>query len=93
MIETRSLNKEKMIQIRELLAKAPFNLISNFEDPNDQFYLIKKFTLDIIDLIAPIKSKRLKTNNLPWFDQDCRDSHDKRDRIHALALSFKNRDH
>ena len=56
-------------------------------------FLIKKMTLNIIDLIAPIKSKILKNCNLPWFDQDCRDSYDKRDRIHALALSFKNRDH
>ena len=81
--------RKKLTTISSLLVKAPFHCISNFDDVNDKFYFLKKLALDVIDSVAPIKSKRIKTYSLPWFDNDLRESFSKRDKLHALALSLR----
>ena len=49
--------------------------------------------MDVLDTVAPLKSIRLKRNDLPWVDQDMRELFVKRDKLHTLASGFKDKNH
>ncbi len=91
--ETRTLNQVKLDQIDAELENCPFNLVDSSNDVNDKFFYFKKLIMDVLDTVAPLKSIRLKRNDLPWVDQDMRELFVKRDKLHTLASGFKDKNH
>jgi hypothetical protein len=90
-IKTRSLNQYKLDLISEKLKQVPFHsMLTQEMDTSLKFFIIQRSILDVIDEIAPVKTKRMKNNNSPWFDKELKDMFLVRDRVHAYALSLTN---
>ena len=58
---------------------------------NDKFYLFKKLIMDVINEVAPLKSIRVKRDNLPWIDNEQRQLFDNRDKLHAVLMSYNDK--
>ena len=52
----------------EALGRADFPNYNNFEDINDAYSNFIQKVMGVIDLVAPIKSRRIKQNSQEWFD-------------------------
>jgi hypothetical protein len=46
--------------------------------------------MDVIYEVAPLKTIRVKRDNLPWVDNEMRDLFSFRDKLHTVAKSFNN---
>ncbi len=77
---TRSPNDSRLEEINQAISEIPYHLIESMEDVTDRFYVFSKLTLDAIDRISPVKNKRVKNNNHPWFDIELRELFSRRDR-------------
>ena len=60
---------------------------------NDQFEVFKKLVLEVIDRIAPLKTRRLKKNHLPWVDNELQKDFQARDKLYSLACSYNDKNH
>ena len=47
--------------------------------------------MDVINEVAPLKSIRIKRDNLPWIDNEHRKLFDNRDKIHAVLMSYNDK--
>ena len=52
----------------EALGRADFPNYNNFENINDAYSNFIRKVMGVIDLVAPIKSRRIKQNSQGWFD-------------------------
>ena len=87
-IDSRAITADKLEKINDELLQVPFSTLDGVDDVDDKFFLFKKLILDVIDSVAPVKSIRIKQNNLPWVDNEMKKHFLERDRLHALACSF-----
>lgn len=92
-IESRLINKSKLDQINEQLSVISWKDLDKFEDVNDKFQFFQNLIMKIVDDCAPIKIKRVKKINLPWFDFELKNLYIQRDKLHSLAISFNNKNH
>ena len=81
-VESRSLTPSKLDLIDKALQSAPFSLIHSdvLGSTDDKFFTFKKLIIDVLDSIAPMKTIRIKNNNLPWVDTEMRRLFQERDR-------------
>ena len=93
-VESRSLTDAKLDLIDEALKLAPFSLINSevLGSMDDKFFTFKKLIVDVLDNIAPMKTIRIKKNNLPWVDAEMRKLFQERDRLHSFATGFPKSD-
>jgi hypothetical protein len=66
-VETRSLNQVKLDSIDLALRACPFNTAldsGTSETIDDKFYFFQKLIMDVINEVAPLKTIRVKRDNL-----------------------------
>jgi hypothetical protein len=51
------------------------------ESIDDKFYTFKNLIMNVINEVAPLKTIRVKRDNLPWVDNKMRDLFSKRDDV------------
>ena len=49
--------------------------------------------MNVINEVAPLKTIRVKRDNLPWVDNEMRDLFSKRDALHTVAMSYNDKSH
>ena len=52
----------------EALGRLDFPNYHNFENINDAYFNFIQKVMGVTDLVAPIKSRRIKQNSQEWFD-------------------------
>jgi hypothetical protein len=63
------------------------------ESIDDKFYTFKNLIMNVINEVAPLKTIRVKRDNLPWVDNEMRDLFSKRDALHTVATSYNDKSH
>jgi hypothetical protein len=86
---TRNLSNTNLEKINELLANTDFSQLNFFDNINDRWCVFRKLVMDIVDQIAPFKTKTLKSKNYPWFDDELRSSRETRDLFFKNAIKSK----
>lgn len=67
----RNLSKDNIIKINGLLENNDFELPETDNDVESIWLKVKKFILNILDSIAPVKRVKIHhDNNFPWFDSE-----------------------
>jgi hypothetical protein len=95
-IETRSLNQAKLNAIDLALSVCPLNIAIDggaLESIDDKFYTFKNLIMNVINEVAPLKTTRVKRDNLPWVDKEMRDLLLKRVALHTVAMSYNDKSH
>ena len=67
-VRYRSLKKYSADIYEEALGRVDFPNYHNFENSNDAYSNFIQKVMGVIDLVAPIKSRRIKENSQQWFD-------------------------
>ena len=67
-IRYRSLKNYSADIFEEALARVDFPNYRNFENINDAYSNFIQTLMRVIDLVAPIQSRRIKQNSQEWFD-------------------------
>ena len=67
-IRCRSLKNYSTDIYEEALGRVDFPNYHNFENINDAYSNFIQKVMGVIDLVAPIKSRRIKENSQEWFD-------------------------
>ena len=67
-IRYRSLKKYSADVYEEALGRVDFPNYHNFENINDAYSRFMQKFMWVNDLVAPIKSRRIKQNSQEWFD-------------------------
>ena len=49
--------------------------------------------MDVINEVAPLKSIRVKRDNLPWIDNEQRQLIENREKLHAVLMSYNDKSH
>ena len=65
----------------EALGRVDFPNYHNFENINDAYSNFIQKVMGVIDLVAPIKSRRIKQNSQEWFDGQVAERISVRDRL------------
>ena len=69
-IRCRSLKNYSADIYEEALGRVDFPNYNNFENINDAYSNFIQKVMGVIDLVAPIKSRRIKQNSQEWFDSE-----------------------
>ena len=70
---------------RDDLLNAPWEHVLNCQDVNDAWSIWHSTFMSIINHRAPMKSKRIRGNALPWLDEEIIQLMRQRDRAHKIA--------
>ena len=70
---------------RDDLLNAPWEHVINCHDVNDAWSIWHSMSMSIINRHAPMKSKRIRGNELPWLDGEIIQLMRQRDRAHKIA--------
>jgi hypothetical protein len=73
------------VLIKQSIAHLPFEDLLLVEDINELWNIFKKL-VDCIDICSPSKNLRLRSQKLPWFDDEMRDLCKVRDNFHSTYL-------
>ena len=71
-ISYRSMKHFKEQEFMDALASAPFHVGNIFDDVNDSYWYCSKLFCNVIDEHAPLKSRRIKPNQIPYINGDLR---------------------
>ena len=80
-IRYRSLKNYSAGIYEEALDRADFPNYHNFENINDAYSNFIQKVMGVIDLVAPIKSRRIKQNSQEWFDGEVVEKISVRDKL------------
>ena len=83
----RSLKNYSADIYEEALGRVDFPSYHNFVNINDAYSNFIQKVMGVIDLVAPIKSRRIKQNSQEWFDSEAAEKMSVRDK---LFKKFKN---
>ena len=86
-IRSRSLKNYSADIYEEAPSSEAFSNYHNFENINDAYSNFIQKAMGVIDLVAPIKSRRIKQNSQEWFDGEVGEKISVRDQ---LFKKFKN---
>ena len=65
----------------EALGRVDFPNYHNFKNINDTYSNFIQKVMGVIDLVAPIKSRRIKQNSQEWFDSEIAEKISVRDKL------------
>ena len=80
-IRYRSLKNYSADIYEEALVRVDFPNYLNFENINDAYSNFIQKLMRVIDLVAPIKSRRIKQNSQEWFDGEVAENVSVRDKL------------
>ena len=80
-IRCRSLKNYSADIYEEALGRLDFPNYHNFENINDVYSNFTQKVMGVIDLVAPIKSRRIKQNSQEWFDGEVAEKINIRDKL------------
>ena len=80
-IRCRSLKNYSADIYEEALGRVNFPNYNNFENINDAYSNFTQKVIGVIDLVAPIKSRRIKQNSQEWFDVEFAEKRSVRDKL------------
>ena len=80
-IRYRSLKNYSADIYEEAIVRVDFPNYRNFENINDAYSNFIQKLMRVIDLVAPIKSRRIKQNSQKWFDGEVAEKISVRDKL------------
>ena len=80
-IRYRSLKNYSADIYEEALSRVDFPNYHNFENINDSYSNFTQKVMGVIDLVAPIKSRRIKQNSQQWLDGEVAEKISVRDKL------------
>ena len=90
-IRYRSLKNYSADIYEKALVRVDFPNYSNFENINDAYSNFIQKLMRVIDLVAPIKSSRIKQNSQEWFDGEVAEKITVRDKLFKKFKYIKQR--
>lgn len=66
--EVRNFKNFNVRLFLEDLSRIPWEIVNQFDDPNDSWQVWKSFFTEILDIHAPILRKYIKTKRIPWIN-------------------------
>ena len=89
-IEYRSFKNFNRDYFRSDIASENWDVLDNFQDPNDMWREWKIKFLNVVDTHAPLRTKRVRSKRSPWITSELKKRMPKRDIMKLKAIRSKN---
>ena len=91
-IQTRSMRSFNIVEFHRDLEHQSWSELKTTKDTNEMWLAWKNMFLSVVDKHAPMKSKRIRSNNVPWVTNEIKDIIHERDKMKRKFIDTKNKD-
>ena len=75
------------------ILKVPWLVCEVFDDVDDQYYAWHTLFMEVVNLHAPLKTKKCRKRLVPWMTPDIRELMRQRDKTHRIAIKERSEHH